>query len=303
MQAFLESLVPWGYQVLQSIQTWTTPWLDTFFRILTRFGDAEGYLLLLPLMYWCVDARVGRRMSLGILHVLLLNTIIKLSFTIPRPSPTQIRVIGYAKGFSFPSGHAQGFMTLAAYLGRYFRKIWFWILLAVLTLLIGFSRLYLAVHFPQDILGGWLLALLGIALLWSIEAPFSAWLSRQSLALHIALCLPLPLFVFFAFQDPSRVPAAAAVLGFGLGIALERRFVRFSSDGSTQQRALRYLAVIPLGLIVFGLKLILPEGDTTRLFRYTTAAIFGTFVAPWAFLRLGLASKETDVPPQTNPKA
>ncbi|MCK6512142.1 phosphatase PAP2 family protein [Myxococcota bacterium] len=293
MQAFLESLVPWGYQVLHSIQSWAHPWLDAFFLVLTRLGDAEGYLLLLPVMYWCVDAHAGRRISLGVLHVLLLNTVIKLYVAIPRPDPANIRVIGYAKGFSFPSGHAQGVMTLAAYLGRHIRKPWFWFTLAVLTLSIGFSRLYLAVHFPQDILGGWLLALLGLALLWTLEAPLSSWLSRQPLLLQLALCFPLPLFVYFAFHHPSRVPAAAAVLGFGLGIALERRFVRFSSDGPLHHRALRYLAVLPLGLIVFGLKLLLPDSDLSRLFRYTLAATFGTFLAPWFFLRLGIASKES----------
>ncbi|MCB9637715.1 MAG: phosphatase PAP2 family protein [Myxococcales bacterium] len=293
MQHFLESLIPWGYQVLQSIQQWHTPWLDTFFRIFTRLGDAEGYLLLLPLIYWCWDAHFGRRMSIGILYVLLFNAVIKLLFVIPRPSPLKIRVIGHATGPSFPSGHAQGVMTMAAYLGRLWRKPWFWLVLGITTLMIGFSRMYLGVHFPQDILGGWLLATLGLVLIWLLETPLSNWLAKQSLVIQLLLSLPLPLLTYFCFAGRSRVPAAAAVLGFSLGVALERRFVRFSSDGSAKHRMLRYLALLPLGFIMYGLKKLLPEGDFWRLIRYTSLGMFGTFVAPWFFIKFGIAQKET----------
>lgn len=97
---------------------------------------------------------------------LVLNTTLKIFFKRTRPELWSLLVV--EKSYSFPSGHAMISMALALtliVLTYYSRARWFSIILgAFYVVLIGFSRLYLGVHFPTDILGGWLISSVWILL-------------------------------------------------------------------------------------------------------------------------------------------
>lgn len=97
---------------------------------------------------------------------LVLNTTLKIFFKRTRPDLWSLLVV--EKSYSFPSGHAMISMALALtliVLTYYSRARWFSIILgAFYVVLIGFSRLYLGVHFPTDILGGWLISSVWILL-------------------------------------------------------------------------------------------------------------------------------------------
>jgi len=90
----------------------------------------------------------------------LLNIAAKQFFARERPSLWES--IAPEHNYSFPSGHAMGSMTLAATLILLsWSTRWRWpvlIVMAPFVLLVGFSRLYLGVHFPSDILAGWAVA-------------------------------------------------------------------------------------------------------------------------------------------------
>lgn len=85
---------------------------------------------------------------------------------IKRPRPDHLRLIE-ENGYSFPSGHAMGSMAFYGFLIMIIFKLninrWLKIILifliSVLILLIGISRIYLGVHYPSDILGGYLLSM------------------------------------------------------------------------------------------------------------------------------------------------
>lgn len=97
---------------------------------------------------------------------IFLNTTLKIFFKRTRPDLWSLLVV--EKSYSFPSGHAMISMALALtliVLTYYSRARWFSIILgAFYVVLIGFSRLYLGVHFPTDILGGWLISSVWILL-------------------------------------------------------------------------------------------------------------------------------------------
>lgn len=97
---------------------------------------------------------------------IVLNTTLKIFFKRTRPDLWSLLVV--EKSYSFPSGHAMISMALALtliVLTYYSRARWFSIILgAFYVVLIGFSRLYLGVHFPTDILGGWLISSVWILL-------------------------------------------------------------------------------------------------------------------------------------------
>ncbi|MEA3459570.1 MAG: phosphatase PAP2 family protein [Chloroflexota bacterium] len=121
----LRSLIPWGTEAIVWVQSFRSGFLDVFFQGVTFLGEENFYLLFLPLIYWCVNKRVGIGLAYISLSSIYLNSAAKLIAT-------------------------------------QFRRRAFVALVALLILLIAFSRLYLGVHYPQDLMGG---LLVGIVLL------------------------------------------------------------------------------------------------------------------------------------------
>jgi undecaprenyl-diphosphatase len=147
---------------------WYSPnWLDGVMRFVTALGY---YWVVIPLLAVATYAfyRKGRTIAAGLLVVstvggIVLTTALKTVFQRDRP---ELFDLGYTASFySFPSGHATiavgfyGTLTLlVAWRLRGFRR-WAVVLVGVaLVLLIGFSRLYLGVHYPTDVLAGFLAA-------------------------------------------------------------------------------------------------------------------------------------------------
>jgi undecaprenyl-diphosphatase len=106
-----------------------------------------------------------------------------LKYAIDRPRPTVCPHRSYALTSSFPSGHsmmaAVVYFTLAALLARSVRqrgmKRYLLSAAALLTLLVGFSRVYMGVHYPTDVLAGW-----SVGLAWAVVCWLLArWLQRH----------------------------------------------------------------------------------------------------------------------------
>ncbi len=309
MKEFLESLVPWGTEVLVQVQSLTSDWMVTVFAFFTFLGREEFYLLLLPLIYWCIDRRIG--IGLGYVAILSswLNNAIKHIFAIPRPADPRLTLPYAETDPSFPSGHAQNAVANWGYLALRIRKPAMTVLSILLIVLIGLSRIVLGVHFPQDVVGGWLIGLvLLLAYAWA-EPRVSRWLATQGSVVQVALAVLVPLALIFLHpaDTEGRYPAEVSItlgstlLGLGLGIIMERAWVRFSVDGSLGRRTLRFLGGLVIVVILYaGPRLLLPEEMSygleaaLRFLRYALLGWVGAFLCPWIFVRLGLASREAD---------
>lgn len=309
MQEFLESLVPWGTDVLVQGQSLSSEWMVAVFAALSFLGNEEFYVLLLPLVYWCLDRRIG--IALGYISLLSawLNSAVKYIFAIPRPTDPRLVVDYPETSPSFPSGHAQNAVANWGYLAVRFRKAAIIVAAIVLIVLIGLSRIVLGVHFPQDVLGGWLIGLLLlVAYAWA-QPRIARWLAVQSRGTQAVLAVIVPLLLLFVYpaDTEGRYPAEPAVttagtlLGFGLGIVMERAWLRFSVDGSLGRRTLRLLAGLVVLLVFYaGPRLLLPEGmdygleALVRFLRYALSGWVAAFLCPWIFLRLRLADREPD---------
>jgi membrane-associated phospholipid phosphatase len=157
-------------QILLWIHQFSNPVADQFMLMITRLGNAEIVvpiftITLMLLLFKRRNTEAGC-FAIACLGSVILNNGLKLVFKQPRPhlwpQPIIIEIT-----YSFPSGHALGSMVLygmIAYLSaRFFPQFCrpIYILAAILIGLIGFSRLYLGVHWPTDIIGGY-----SIGLLW-----------------------------------------------------------------------------------------------------------------------------------------
>lgn len=285
MNTFLQFQIPLTLW-LQSF----SPMLDTIFAGINFFQSVEFFLLILPLIWWCIDKRLGASLAIIFLTSDYLVRSIKDATALPRPYQLDSRVRGLdpQTDSSFPSAAVMAHTILWGYLATQFktRALWVWGILAVL--LMALTRIYLGVHYPSDalasiVLGAFLLYLIGRTDLVgrAIASPY-AW------QIAFAICAPLILGLLHLTHDTAV--DMGAVLGFSIGLILEADYTDFQPR-TTWLKQFAKLVVgfgIALGLR-FALKALLPDEPLYDLARYAVLGFWLGFGAPWTFVRLRLA--------------
>lgn len=296
----MNPILEWGIELIVAIQTVRSPMLDAFFRGVTFLGNAEFYLLLAPIIIWCVNYRLGARVGLMLLFSSYVNQALKDLFMQPRPcDPRPDICIDQADGYGVPSGHSQNAIVFWGVIAEWIGTAWGWIAAILLMLLIGISRIYLGVHFPTDVFVGWAIGIVILGAYLALGKRIETWLAGLSLPIQILLSLSLPL-LFLALQPSDvMVQVTGALAGIAVGVVLTMRYLNFDAGGLIWKRAVRFLlGVAVVAAIFFGLRFIFPaEGETLyAIFRFVRYGLVGLWIslgAPWLFLRLGLAEART----------
>ena len=324
---------PWEMDLIVWFRS-TLPNLEGVFEAITSLGGEMFFLVLLPLLYWCLDRRTGARLTILFLISAYVNGAAKLLFSTPRPfdigapelAPLFPEGIAAARdrydatGNGFPSGHTQSTVVvwgfLAAQAVRRSRRLSgdpgiareqgrpsvsqrlmpaFLALAALLLILVPLSRIYLAVHFPSDVLGGYAFGILMLVLFARLAPKGEAHLTRVSLIWQLGVTALVPLVAAMIIPGEHTATAAGTLLGLGIGFVLERRVVRFDSEGPLMQRSLRFLVgIVVLGALYAGLKTAfegLEPALVFRFVRYSALGLWGALGAPWAFVKLQLAAR------------
>lgn len=142
---------------LRFLQTLRNPVCDALVGAVTYLGDEIFFMVVGMIMLWCVNKKWGYRFMIAGLAGTVLNQLLKAIFLIPRPwvlDPTFTIVEAAraaATGYSFPSGHTQSAALVFGMLAMWANRKWVTVLAVVMTLLVGFSRMYLGVHTPLDV--------------------------------------------------------------------------------------------------------------------------------------------------------
>lgn len=309
MGEWLESLVPWGTEVIVWTQSFSNEWLDAVFGFFTALGYELFYVLALSFIYWCVSRRIGA--SLGYVSMLSawLNSVVKFMFKIPRPSDPRIRVLWPETSPSFPSGHAQNAVVNWGYMAIRFGNRFFWVVAVIAIVGISLSRIMLGVHYPQDVIGG---ALIGLALLavyvWA-EEPVIRWLADRGRGVQLLLAVAVPTVLIFLhpadaeglYPAKDAVRPMALLVGFGIGLVMERAWVRFGVEGTWPRRGVRYVVGLVVVAVFYLAPTLVDPGEVThgietvlRYLRYTLMGWAGAFLCPWLFVVLRLAGRSAD---------
>ena len=240
-------MLDWGVDVVLWFQQ-ASPQLDAIFAALTFLGDEEFFLVILPLIYWSINRAVGVRLMVVFLLSGLVNQVAKHLAAQPRPFEYDSRVVDIvgAEGFGLPSGHTQSAVVVWGYLGLVVRKGWFWLVAAVLMVLIPLSRVYLGVHFPTDVLGGYVLGALVLWLWWRYGPRLEKWFFEQETIHQLIVITAIPALAMVIWPTEDMVTGGATMVGIGAGLVLERRLVGFDVAGTLLRRGLRFL----LGIVV-----------------------------------------------------
>ncbi len=199
------SLRPFEYNLLIWLSEHRTPLLDFFFLIGTLLGTSYAYMALIPLLFGIFDRRKACVYTSVILLSILITCLLKILFKVDRPDHSLVMPLytRFADGFSFPSGHAQGSMTVFGLLALHQKKPWTVALCATAILWISFSRLYFGVHYPVDIIGGWLIG--GVVLL--------IYYSVRRFGIRIPYIIAFASMIITAFMVPNhRIQILAATL-------------------------------------------------------------------------------------------
>jgi len=295
----MDGILEWGHDLIEWVQQFS-PALDLPFKAVTTLGAEQVFLLLLPLFFWCVDKRRGLRLGALLMLSAYLNYALKDLFDQPRPSPERVKVLATETSPGLPSGHSQNTVAVYGFLAAGVRRPWTWVVAVLIALAVGLSRVYLGVHFPSDVLGGWLVGVVLLALYLRVEPEIERRLHPWPWGYKMTLAVALPLALFLVYPNESSAQLTGILLGMAVGALIEFRWVKFSAGGLPWQRAVRFVGggVILIGLWL-GTKAIIPNEPETvalvfRLIRYTLVGAWASLGAPWLFVRLGLALREDE---------
>lgn len=324
----MQTLIDFGIAFIITIQG-MGDWLIAPMKFFSFLGNEEFFLLALPLIYWSVDSALGLRVGIILVTSNLFNNIFKLAFAGPRPywASSHVRALWTSEtSFGIPSGHAQIAVSVWGTIAAYYKRNWLWVTTIAIMFLIGFSRIFLAAHFPHDVVFGWLI---GAILLWIVTRfwePVAAWITPKTLSQQIMIAFIVSMiFIVIGFGattlrsdyqvpedwmnnaalanadapdpiDPSSTFTSAGILfGLAVGAAWIMSVGGYQAAGPLQKRAIRYvIGLIGVLILYVGLKKIFPAGDAfifylLRFIRYSLIGFWVAGGAPWIFKKLKLA--------------
>jgi membrane-associated phospholipid phosphatase len=304
-------------------------WLEGPMEFFTFLGNENFFFLVLPLIYWSIDTSLGLRVAFILATSNYLNAIVKVLFVAPRPYwvSSQVEPLSLEHTFGIPSGHAQNsaaiWGTMAAGAQRAGKR-WAWIAALVITFLVGFSRLYLGMHFLHDVLFGWLIGLTLLFVFLKFWDPVVAWLRQKTVSQQITIAFltsllmiavgvffiaPLNAYVFPTewtanalragpVPDPVSIEgiftSAGSLFGLAAGVAWIAARGGYQASGPLEKRALRYvIGLVGIMILWFGLGQVFPDGETAialvlRYIRYSLVGFWITAGAPWLFFHFSL---------------
>lgn len=271
-------------EILRNIQSIANPFLDFLFQLITICGEQIVLISIISIIYWALDKKFGEYIAYSVLTSVLLNNAIKDIFKMKRPIGEEgIRTLREqtATGYSFPSGHTQSASSFYGAIAIYLKKRVMYIIATVMIILIGFSRLYLGVHYPKDVIVGGILGVLTSIICYKLYNR----VENKMLLYVITFAIFIPALTFAHSAD--FIKGMGTYLGFIIGIYIEKRYVNFSTEGNTGNKIIRVLLGIVILLVLqLGLKVLLPSGTVFSFIRYVLISLIGIGVYPMTFKKL-----------------
>jgi len=280
-------------------------------RIITFLGGASMFFILLPLIFWHVDEKKGMYLGAVVLISIWSNLLLKFLLDQPRPFfegyDPSVGIITERLG-GMPSGHAQNSLVMFFIIASWIRKNWAYICAAVICFLIGFSRIYLGVHFPTDVLAGWLLGAVILCGYFFLHEKIEVLLVRGGFRAGMYASAIVSFIMIIYLPGKEMLFPGAILLGIGAGFCLNRCYTGFSANaflGRTEiKKYLTLAARFVLGavvclLFIFAIGKFIPliaDSNNEKLYSFLSFALAGllvSFVMPWIFVKLRLAGVET----------
>ena len=273
---------------LQKIRETAPEWFNSFMMLITDTAGGIFILLIPMIVFFCIDKKRGEFIWFSLAIASVINVFIKNIFCVYRPwirseliKPASGAIEG-AGDYSFPSSHTQGSASAFGAVAFVYRKRKLLSIICIcLVLLVAFSRNYLGVHTPQDVLAGMLIAIAGIFFAYIIQSKIEGSEKNRRTFYRTAVIVIIAALIFVCTKnypidydanghilyDPlhsiaSFASKAGLAIGFLTAWILEEKYIAFSTDNlSTKNRIIRLL----VGIVLFFISAILAAGVSSLL--------------------------------------
>lgn len=224
------------------------PILDEIMLLITQFGEETAFLVAAIIVFWCIDKYKGYYiLSVGFIGTLS-NQFMKLIFRVPRPwvLDPNFTILEKAReaasGYSFPSGHSQSAVGTFGAIAATAKNRAVRICAIVIAVLVPFSRMYIGVHTPADVLVAAVMALVLIValkpLILSESRKGMPWLLGAMILMATAFLLYVERFPFPADIDQHNLESglknaytlSGSLLGLVVVYIVDEKWLNFKVD-------------------------------------------------------------------------
>lgn len=299
-------------EILKAISKIRNGFLDALMLLLTEFGSEIVVIGVVCALYWCLNKKLAYRIGMIFFASGILVQGLKVGFHVERPwvlDPTFEPVAAAkpgATGYSFPSGHTQGAAALYGTLFTSWNKTWFKIICAAMIAIVAFTRLYLGVHTPLDVVVSALVTLGCVVIFGRVADMLERGNSRDFIICVVLSALALGLCAFSFVLSATGVveqvhvndcfKSGGAGLAFAIGWYLERRYLNFDvrTDRLWKQIVKMAVGVGVTLAIKSGLKLIASDNLIVDFVRYFLTVFWVIYVYPMLFSRFLIGAPKAD---------
>lgn len=247
----------WEANLIERMQT-TLSGAGAFSKFFDFFGAESGLLLVVLIVMFCWKKEVGQKLALIVSCVNMWLPMIKSVVLRPRPYmeyPDRVKPLALsdesaaamdvaAQGYSFPSMHSASVPALYFALAKEAKKKWLWILAVVMTLLVGVSRVVAGMHYPTDVLAGWILGLAVVGVFMLLDR----YVHKEWLYDLILLISALP--GLFYVRTTDYFTALGCLIGAMAAFYFERKYVNFENTQKIPAMILRVAGSLLIYLVV-----------------------------------------------------
>nr|WP_297883538.1 phosphatase PAP2 family protein [uncultured Blautia sp.] len=291
-------------EFLNLLAQYRTPLGDAFFQAVTLLAQETFVVVVICWLFWCSNKKLAYCLGFTYFSSGLLVQGLKITFRVPRPwlldpnfQPVASAVPG-ATGYSFPSGHTQSITALLGTLGFYTKKKPLRFLCFLFVFLVGFSRMYLGCHTPQDVLVSFGVSIVCVFLCYHFLYKKEYFKNRESLVSVFMgiVCVVLLGYTLFLYKSGAIefhyaqdcIKACGAGAAFSLGYYLTETYIPFTPPDSFQGQALRFIIGIAVTLLLqAGLKPIIGQSLAASFIRYFLVVFWIITVYPYVFYKKG----------------
>lgn len=297
------------------------PVLDLLFSVITHLGEETLFLIIGLIFLWCISKRDGYYLLCISFLGLIINQFLKILCRVPRPwvKDPNFSIVESARaeatGYSFPSGHTQISVGLYGGIARSTRHTWLRICAIALCVLIPFSRLYLGVHTPADVLTSVGIALVLVLVGYPIvnklfDTKHGTYilfgiLGAASVAfLCFMLLCKFPESVYLPENIGNLVSAQESsytfigcLAGISVGYFIDKKYIKFETQAPFWIQVIKVIGGVAVVLLVKEclkpvLNVIFSGHMVARAVRYFFVALTGAALWPMSFRWLCGLSKQ-----------